>query len=92
MVSVSLGKYVYSSILIRLSEVFPAFLVWLMMALSRPVYASLHQAISGVMSVELCLHVESQASQHFRSSEMQAICGGCFVCWAIYSSHCHMLT
>ena len=33
-----------------------------------------------VMSLALCAQVMSQASQHFRSSEMQAICDGCFYC------------
>ena len=41
-------------------------------------HASLLQAIGGVMPLALCLHVVSQASQHFRSSEKQATCEGCF--------------
>ena len=56
------------------------------MALSRPFkedrlassHASLLQAIDGVMSLALCPQVVSQASQHFRSSEKQATCEGCF--------------
>ena len=41
-------------------------------------HASLPQAIDGVMSLALCPQVVSQAPQHFRSSEKQATCGGCF--------------
>ena len=41
-------------------------------------HLSLLQVISGVMSLVLCLQVVSQASQHFRSSEKQATCEGCF--------------
>ena len=37
-------------------------------------YASVLQAISGVMSLALCPQVVSQAPQHFRSSKKQAIC------------------
>ena len=37
------------------------------------------QVINGVMSLALCLQVVSQAPQHFRSSEKQATCEGCFV-------------
>ena len=58
------------------------------MALSRPFkwrsssassfHASLLQAIDGVMSLALCPQVVSQASQHFRSSQKQATCEGCF--------------
>ena len=40
--------------------------------------ASLLQAIDGVMSLALCPQVVSQAPEHFRSSEKQATCGGCF--------------
>ena len=40
--------------------------------------ASLLQVINGVMSLALCPQVVSQASQHFRSSEKQATCEGCF--------------
>ena len=78
----------------RLSEVSPMFpfgtvamLVWLTMALStfqgRSSSASSFQpsrlqAIDGVMSLALCPQVVSQAPQHFRPSETQATCGGCF--------------
>ena len=41
-------------------------------------HASLLQAIDGMMSLALCPQVVSQASQHFRSSEKQATCEGCF--------------
>ena len=41
-------------------------------------HASLLQAIDGVMSLALCPQVVSQAPQHFRSSETQATCDGCF--------------
>ena len=41
-------------------------------------HASLLQTIDGVMSLVLCPQVVSQASQHFRSSEKQATCDGCF--------------
>ena len=41
------------------------------------------QAIDGVMSLALCPQVVSQASQHFRSSEKQATCEGCFACQCI---------
>ena len=40
--------------------------------------ASLLRAIDGVMSLASCSQVVSQASQHFRSSEKQATCDGCF--------------
>ena len=65
-----------------------AMFVWLTMALSRSFKedylalssfsASLLQAIDGVISLALCLQVVSQASQHFISSEKQAISEGCF--------------
>ena len=58
------------------------------MALSRPFKEDhlalplftlfLLQAIDGVMSLALCPQVVSQDSQHFRSSEKQAACEGCF--------------
>ena len=48
-------------------------------------HASLLQAISGVMSLALCQQVVSQAPQHFRSSEAQATCGGCFARHSICS-------
>ena len=59
------------------------------MALSRPFKEdrlalplstprSLLQATDGVISLALCLQVVSQAPQHFRSSEKQATCEGCF--------------
>ena len=41
-------------------------------------HASLLQAIGGVMSLALCPQVVSQAPHHFRSSEKQATCEGCF--------------
>ena len=41
-------------------------------------HASLLQAIDGVMFLALCPKVVSQAPQHFRSSEKQATCVGCF--------------
>ena len=43
------------------------------------------QVINGVMSLALCLQVVSQAPQHFRSSEKQATCVGCFACQCICS-------
>ena len=46
-------------------------------------HASLLQAIDGVMSLALCPQVVSQTSQHFRSSEKQATCEGCFACQCI---------
>ena len=45
---------------------------------SSSFYASLLQAVNGVMSLALCLQVMSQAPQHFRSFEMQATCDRCF--------------
>ena len=48
-------------------------------------HASLLQAIDGVMSLALCPQLLPQASQHFRSSEKQATCEGCFACQSIYS-------
>ena len=57
--------------------------------------ASLLQVIDGVMSLALCPLVVFQALQHFRSSEKQATCEGCFacqsVCWVI-SLHSGMST
>ena len=47
--------------------------------------AFLLQAISGVISLVLCPQVVSQASQHFRSSEKQATCEGCFARQSIFS-------
>ena len=41
-------------------------------------HASLLQAIDGVVSVAVCLQLVSQAPQHFRSSETQSCCDGCF--------------
>ena len=49
------------------------------------VHASLLQAIDDVMSLALCLPVVSQAPQHFRSSEKQATCEGCFARQSICS-------
>ena len=46
------------------------------------------RVIDGVISLAVCPLVVSQAPQHFRSSEMQASCDGCFshqsICWVIY--------
>ena len=51
-------------------------------------YASLVQAISGVMPLVLCPLVVSQAPQHFRPSETQAACGDHFarqsICTVIF--------
>ena len=47
--------------------------------------ASLLQAIDGVMSLALCPQVMPQVSQHFRSSEKQATCDGCFARQSICS-------
>ena len=52
----------------RLSEVSP----------TVPLNASLLQVIGGVMSLGLCPQAVPQVSQHFRSSEKQAACEGCF--------------
>ena len=48
-------------------------------------YASPLQAITCVMSLALCPQVVSQAPQHFRSSETQAACEGCFARQSICS-------
>ena len=66
---------------------FPIF-VWLTMALSRPSKedrlafplstASLLQAIVGVMFLALCPQAVSRVPQHFRPSEKQDACEGCF--------------
>ena len=48
-------------------------------------HASLLQAISGVMSLVLCLQAVSQAPQHFRSSEKRVTCEGCFARQSICS-------
>ena len=47
--------------------------------------ASLLQAIDGAMSLALCQQVVSQALQHFKSSEKQATCEGCFACQSVCS-------
>ena len=47
--------------------------------------ASLLQAIDGVMSLALCPQLVSQATQHFKSSEKQATCEGCFACQSVCS-------
>ena len=75
-------------------ETVPMF-VWLMMTLSRPFkedrveeasfHVALLQAIGDVMSLALCPQVMSQAPQHFRSSEKQASCEGCFARQSICS-------
>ena len=44
---------------------------------SSSCYASLLQVINKVMFFALCPQAESQAPQHFRASETQAICIGC---------------
>ena len=73
-----------------------SFNVHLMISLSHPskekrlpsastFYAPLLQVISGVISLVLCLQAVSQAPQHFRSSETQATCDGCFARWSICS-------
>ena len=41
-------------------------------------HASLLQAIDVVMSLALCSQILSQTPQHFRSSETQTTCEGCF--------------
>ena len=41
-------------------------------------HASLLQVIDGVMPSALCPQVVSQAPRHFRPSEKQATCDGCF--------------
>ena len=62
----------------------------------RSFHTSLLQAIDCVISLALCPQVESQVPQHFRSSEKQATCEGCFVhhyllshfpsCWHVQGS------
>ena len=49
----------------------------------RLLSASLHQAISGVISLALYLQVVSQAPQHLNSSKKQVTCEGCFACLSI---------
>ena len=51
-------------------------------------HASLLQASNGVMSLALCPQVVFRASQHFRPSEKQATCDGCFA----RQSVCSVLT
>ena len=41
-------------------------------------YVSLLQVIDGVMPLALCPRVVPQCPQHFRSSETEATCDGCF--------------
>ena len=49
---------------------------------------SLFQAIDGVMSLTLCPQAVSQAPQHFRSSETQATCDGCYAEYSqVFDSH-----
>ena len=43
-----------------------------------PLSTPLLQAIDGVMSLALCLQAVSRATQHLRTSEVQATCDGCF--------------
>ena len=52
--------------------------------LTSSFHASLLQAIDDVISLALCLQVVSETSQHFRSSEKQATCEGCFACQPAY--------
>ena len=49
------------------------------------VHASLFQATDRVMSLALCPQVVSQAPQHFRSSEKQNTCKGCFARQSVFS-------
>ena len=56
-------KFTYSNFMSRLSSAFSF-------------HASILQVIDVVMSLALCLHVVSQAPQHFRSSKKQATCEG----------------
>ena len=68
-------------------------LVWLRMASSfqgrlssaSSPYVSLFQTTDGVMSLALCPQAVSQAPQHFRASETQAIYDGCFACQSVCS-------
>ena len=53
--------------------------------LALPLSTPLFQTIDGVMFLALCLQVVSQASQRFKSSEMQATCEGCFARQSICS-------
>ena len=46
--------------------------------------ASLLHAISGLKSLALCLRMVSQAPHHFRSSEKQATCDGCFASQSVF--------
>ena len=48
-------------------------------------HACLLQAIDGMMSLALCAQILSQDSQHFRSSEKQDTCEGCFARQSICS-------
>ena len=48
-------------------------------------HVSLLQAIDGVMPLALCPQVVSQSPHHFRSSEKQATCEGCFARQSIRS-------
>ena len=82
----------------RLSEVSPTLslkrsqcFVWLTMTLSRPfkedrlVIASFIAFSSRrSYSLALCPQVASQPSQHFRYSEKQATCEGCFARQSVY--------
>ena len=49
-------------------------------------------ASQAIGAVALCPQVVSQAPQHFKSSEKQATCGGCFACQCIcrYALHIDM--
>ena len=81
-----------------ISQKFPQHCLWnssnvhlIMMALSFLsgkiikclLFPHLIQAINGVVSLALCPQVV--APQHFRSSEIQATCDGCFACLCICS-------
>ena len=49
-------------------------------------HASLLLVIDDVMSLALCPQEVSQAPQHFKSSEKQATCEGCFACQSTWLS------
>ena len=83
----------------RLSEIPPTLplklfqyspdLRWSSLVLSRKIVSRFLFArlsppgISGVMSLALCPHVMSQASQHFRSSEKRVICEAALSSWMV---------
>ena len=53
---------------------------------------SVLQAIDGLMSLALCPQVVSQVPQHFRSSETQATCDGCFAYQSMILLQCEIQT